>query len=156
MAPKMPIRQRLHRKVNAGIIGNQRKSRFGGCPATLHPRDYVQYYPSSPSPLNINFAKPKFSVVIVQPIIRFQWVCVFSQFACVFHVAYGLNESLLVLWVPTWVLHPFEFIRNIGSKSLFVVSLCLLCLFGESSHLTTSCCVHRISTCFSVYSTLIG
>ena len=41
-----------------------------------------------------------------------------------------------------WILH------SIGSKSLFVVSLLLLCLFGESSHLTISCCVHRISTCF--------
>ena len=30
MAPKLPIRQRLHRKVNAGINANQRKSRFGG------------------------------------------------------------------------------------------------------------------------------
>ena len=41
-------------------------------------------------------------------------------------------------------LASFEFIRSIGSKSLFVVSLFLLCLFGESSHLTISCCVHRI------------
>ena len=41
MAPRLPIRQRLHRKVNAGIIGPQRNSRFGGCPTTLHPRHYV-------------------------------------------------------------------------------------------------------------------
>ena len=41
MAPKLPIRQRLHRKVNAGINANHRNPRFGGCPATWAPRDYV-------------------------------------------------------------------------------------------------------------------
>ena len=53
-------------------------------------------------------------------------------------------------------LTSFWILRSIGSKSFFVVSLFLLCLFGESSHLTISCCVHRSSTCLSVYFTLIG
>ena len=53
-------------------------------------------------------------------------------------------------------LTSFWILRSIGSKSFFVVSLFLLCLFGESSRLTISCCVHRSSTCFSVYFTLIG
>ena len=130
MAPKLPIRQRLHRKVNTKIIAPQRKPRFGGCPATLHPRDYVQYDSPCPSPLNINFAKPKFSVVLVQLIIRFQCACVFLfQFACVFHVAYGLNESLLVLFVPTWVLHPFGFSVALAPKvSLLCPCSCCACL----------------------------
>ena len=74
-------------------------------------------------------------------------LCSYFEFVWVFHVAYRLYAALLVLLVPTWVLHPFEFIRSIGSKSLFVVSLFLLCVFGESSHLTISCWDHRICTC---------
>ena len=45
-------------------------------------------------------------------------------------------------------LTSFWILRSIGSKSFFVVSLFLLCLFGEFSHPTISCCVHRSSTCF--------
>ena len=45
-----------------------------------------------------------------------------------FHVAYGLHESLLVLFVPTWVLHPFEFIRNIGKVCLLCPCSCCACL----------------------------
>ena len=36
MAPRLPIRQRLHRKVNEKLIGNQRKSRFGGVVSNFH------------------------------------------------------------------------------------------------------------------------
>ena len=130
MAPRLPIRPRLHRKVNTKPIGYQRNSRFGGCPATLHPRGYVSMNPACPSPLNINFAKPKFSFVLVQLIIRFQCACVFLfQFACLFHVAYGLNESLLVLFVPTWVLHPFGFsIALVPKVSLLCPCSCCACL----------------------------
>ena len=45
-------------------------------------------------------------------------------------------------------LTSFWILRSIGSKSFFVVSLFLLCLFGESSHLTIACCVHRMCACF--------
>ena len=56
-------------------------------------------------------------------------MCFFSQFACVFHVAYGLHESLLVLFVPTWVLHPFGFsIALVPKVSLLCPCSCCACL----------------------------
>ena len=104
---------------------------------------------SRPSPLNI-ILRSRVSL----------WFCLAHNHFCLFRLRGPccLSFACVVARVvgTDMGLASFELIRSIGSKSLFVVSLFLLCVFGGWSHLTIACCVHRICTCFSVYFTLIG
>ena len=54
-----------------------------------------------------------------------------------FHVAYRLHASLLVLLVPTWVLHP------LNSSVALVPKVCLLC--------PCSCCACLVNPHISLY-----
>ena len=122
MAQTLLIRPRLHKKVHKKPSATQRSSRFWSFSETLGPRGYVQYDSPCPSPLNINFAKPKRSIVLVQLIIRFYCVCVcvFISLACSMLLIVYMSRCSCC-WYRHGVMHPFGFSIALAPK------VCLLC-----------------------------
>ena len=126
----------------------------GNFPVTSDSRDNVQYYPSSPSPLNINFAKPQCSFVLVLLEIIFQCFlfrlrvpCCLS-FACVVARAVGTDMGLAC----------FEFIRAMVPEfCLLCPCSCCACLVNPHISLTLQHVAFiTFVHVFSMYFTLIG